>query len=129
MTSDVAEMLVAAESLTTKDMSKKLDNALRVMDNIQMKVVNDYDEIYDLYLELYPAWRMYILCEDPAQRNDFFDEYEALFNAFIEDQKMLLSDLGTLFALQKALLPSNVHVDPDNRIVASVNIADILENF
>lgn len=133
---DVAEMLMAADRLCaaagdTVDDMFRLRSALMMMDQLQRAAAYLYDKTYDDYLDLYPAWCMYILYEgdDPVRLNDLFANYERLLDQYDRGQKDLLEDLGVLLALQKALVPSNVYADPYERILPSVDITDVLSNF
>lgn len=133
MTVDVAEMLVAANTMsadgTVDCQTEKLNRALRTMDEVQRTAASLFDSTYDDCLDLYPAWRMYILCEDPVQRNHLYRDYRRLLKRFIKGQESLMEELGYLIALEKALLPSNTYPDPYGRIKPSADITDILENF
>uniref|UniRef100_A0A2S2PAQ3 Prolyl 4-hydroxylase subunit alpha-2 n=1 Tax=Schizaphis graminum TaxID=13262 RepID=A0A2S2PAQ3_SCHGA len=140
MTRDVAEMLVAAESLgnakatenvdsDTVAMTEKLNRALTAMDEVQKTAADVYDRSYDDFLDLYPAWRMYLLCDDPKHKKALLRSYKSLLARYNTGRKALIRDLGVLMALEKALLPSNAYPDPDNRIPASDNTAAVLENF
>lgn len=130
LTEDVTEMLVAVCMLPMNSrQKKKLVKALHFVDDIQKDTAKLYDDIYDYYLDLYPAWRMYILCEDREQQEDLFEEYKTLLVEFKKSKNKLLENMGVLVALQDALLPSNVYADPNNRIPSEVDIADILENI
>lgn len=136
ITEDVAEMLVAADQLCaaagdTVGDTFRLRNALMMLDQLQRAAAYLYDKAYDDYLDLYPAWRTYILYEgdDPARLDDLFANYTRLLDRYDRGQKDLLEDLGVLLALQKALVPSNVYADPYERILPSVDTADVLSNF
>lgn len=131
MTRDVAEMLVAAESMRSAAGGRgaQLANALRTMDEVQRYAADLYDSAYDDYLDLYPAWRMYILSGDPAQRQALFDDYVTLLGRYEKRQAELVEHLGLLVALQKALLPSNTYVDPYGRIEPSNDTAAVLDEF
>lgn len=136
MTEDVAEMLVASKSLAANSenppdagMTDKLNNALRAMDDIQRHTGQLYDSAYDDYLDLYPAWRMYILSRDPVQQRSLFHDYKKLYKRYEKRQKRLIQNLGLLVGLQKALLPSNAYADPNNRIPPSEDTAAVLVNF
>lgn len=132
ITEDVAEMLVAADQLceaagNTATDTYRLRSALIMMDQLQRAAGYLYDKAYDDYLDLYTSWRTYILYEgnDPA----LFANYMRLLDQYDREQKDLLEDLGVLLALQKALMPSNVFADPYERILPSVDTADVLSNF
>lgn len=133
MTRDVAEMLVAAKTMSvdgTVDLrTNKLNIALRAMDQIQSTAAGLFDTTYDDFLDLYPAWRMYILCQDPKQRKRLFRDYQKLLNKFINGQAALIEELGLLVALEKVLLPSNAYADPYGRIKPSADITEVLDNF
>ncbi|XP_026809125.1 uncharacterized protein LOC113551216 [Rhopalosiphum maidis] len=141
ITRDVAEMLVAAESMgnakaaenvdsdTVAAMTEKLNRALTAMDEVQKTAADVYDRSYDDFLDLYPAWRMYLLCDDPKHKKALLRSYKSLLARYNTGRKALIQDLGVLVALEKALLPSNAYVDPDNRISPSDDIAAVLENF
>lgn len=131
MTRDVAEMLVAAQMFSPNDSPtrKKLNNALRFMDEIQRSTADLYDKTYDDFLDLYPSWRTYLLTEDPKLKNSAFNEYKSLMDRYTDGQKDLIRGLGFLVALQQALLPSNVYVDPDNRIAPSEETTAVLNDF
>lgn len=133
MTRDVAEMLVAAKTMSadgTVDLrAKKLNRALRAMDHIQKTVADLLETTCDDFTDLYPIWRMYILCKDPEQRERLFCDYQVLLDSFINGQAALIEDLGYLVALEKVLLPSNVYADPYGRIKPSSDITEVLDNF
>lgn len=131
MTLDVAEMLVAAEALRARDGdgSDKLRVALETEDELQREAAELYDRSYDLFLDLYPQWRMYVLCEDPVEREKLYAEYLELLARYEQNQEELIADLGILLNLEKALLPSNAYVDPYGRILPSVSTAEILKDF
>jgi len=141
MTMDVAEMLVAAQLLgSAKEevnedndciaaQTDKLNRALTAMDEIQRTVADVYDQCYDYFLELYPAWRMYLLCEDPKHKKDLLQNYKLLLALYNKYRKTLIRELGVLLALEKSLLPSNAYADPDNRIPPSEDTAAVLDNF
>lgn len=141
MTKDVAEMLVAAESLgcakaeddvdpaAAKAQTEKLKRALAAMDEVQRTAADVFDRCYDDFLDLYPAWRMYLLCKDPEHKKALFKTYRTLLGRYNTGRKALIRDLGVLMALEKALLPSNVYADPDHRIKQSADTAAVLDNF
>lgn len=131
MTRDVAEMLVAADSLRTStgELATELENALRTMDDVQRYVADLYDTSYDDYLDLYPAWRMYILSKNPAQQQVLFDDYKTLLDRFEERRSQMIKHIGVLVAFQKALLPHNTYVDPYGRIEPSEDIEGVLDDF
>lgn len=141
MTRDVAEMLVAAQSLgnVTAEINEdhdcvaaqteKLNRALTAMDEIQRTAADVYDRCYDDFLDLYPAWRMYLLCEDPKHKKALLRSYKSLLARYNKGRRALIRDLGVLMALEKSLLPSNVYADPDNRIPPSEDTAAVLDNF
>lgn len=141
MTRDVAEMLVAAQSLgsvkaeANEDhdcvaaQTEKLNRALSVMDEVQRTGADVYDRCYDDFLDLYPAWRMYMLCENPTHKKDLLRSYKSLLARYNKGRRALIEDLGVLVALEKALLPSNAYADPDNRIPPSADTAAVLDNF
>lgn len=141
MTQDVAEMLVANESLGSAKAAKnenaagvmtqteKLNRALKAVDEVQRTAADVYDRCYDDFLDLYPAWRMYLLSKKPKQKKKLFKRYRALLSRYNAGRKALIEDLGLLVGLEKALLPSNAYADPDHRIEPSANTAAVLDNF
>ncbi|CAH1710384.1 uncharacterized protein LOC114129844 [Aphis gossypii] len=141
MTRDVAEMLVAAQSLgnVTAEVHedddcvaaqiKKLNRALAAMDAVQRTGADEYDRCYDYFLDLYPLWRMYLLCEDHKHKKSLLRRYKSLLARYNRCCEALIRDLGVLVALEKALLPSNAYADPDNRILPSEDTAAVLDNF
>ncbi|XP_025194497.1 uncharacterized protein LOC112594089 [Melanaphis sacchari] len=141
MTRDVAEMLVAAESLgsmkaadnadpvAAEEQTEKLNRALLAMDEMQRTAGDVYDRCYDDFLDLYPAWRMYLLCNDPKHKKSLLRSYRSLLVRYDKGRNTLIRDLGVLMALEKALLPSNTYVDPDNRIPPSADTVAVLDNF
>jgi len=128
---DVAEMLVAAKALhsTSNAPPERLFEALRTLEDIQRYAVSLLDSTYDDFLDMYPAWRMYCLSRDPAQRDVFFRDYKVLLDRFTSGQRDLIEYMGLLVMLQKALLPSNAYTDPENRILPSADTAAMLENM
>ncbi|XP_015369475.1 PREDICTED: uncharacterized protein LOC107165649 [Diuraphis noxia] len=142
MTQDVAEMLVAANSLgdtQAKDdkldpvavalQTHRLNRALKTMDEVQRTAADLYDQCYDEFLDLFPAWRMYMFSNDPKHKNKLFNSYCSILTRYNIKQEELLQNLGVLVALEKTLLPSNVYPDPDRRIEPSSDTAAVLENF
>lgn len=133
VTRDVAEMLVAAEALRARDAdgdgSVKVRVALEAQDELQREAAELYDRSYDLFLDLYPQWRMYILCEDPVQREKLYLEYLELLERYERNQEELIADLGILLNMEKALLPSNAYADPYGRILPSISTAEVLKDF
>ncbi|XP_060871255.1 uncharacterized protein LOC132945500 [Metopolophium dirhodum] len=141
MTKDVAEMLVANESLGSAKaadnvdaaeataQTEKLNRALMAMDEVQRTAADVYDRSYDDFLDLYPAWRMYLLCDKPKKKRTLFKRYKALLTRYNAGRKALIEDLGVLVGLEKALLPSNAYADPDNRIKPSADTIAVLDNF
>lgn len=141
MSKDVAEMLVAADSLGAAKaeddldpvrvalQAHKLNMALKAMDEVQRIAADLYDMCYDDFLDLYPAWRMYLLCDEPKHKNELFNSYSSMLARYNMKQDELIQNLGTLVGLEKTLLPSNVYPDPDLRIVPSADTVAVLDNF
>ncbi|KAL5234643.1 hypothetical protein ACI65C_002053 [Semiaphis heraclei] len=142
MSKDVAEMLVAADSLgaaKAKDddldpvavalQAYRLNRALKTMDEVQRIAAKLYDKCYDDFLDLYPAWRMYLLCDDLKHKNELFNSYSEMLARYNMNQDELLEDLGELVGFEKTLLPSNVYPDPDQRIKPSPVTVAVLDNF
>lgn len=130
MTRDVAEMLVAAESLSTNDpRTKKLNKALQIMDELQRCSANLFDRMYDYFLDMYPCWRMYLLSDDEAQKKVLLKEYKKLLRRFNKSQHNLIQELGALVGMEKALLPSNAYVDPNNEVQPTTDIVEVLKNI
>lgn len=141
MTKDVAEMLVANESLGSAKatdnvdpaeaiaQTEKLNRALMAMDEVQRTAADVYDRSYDDFLDLYPAWRMYLLCDQPKKKRTLFKRYKALLSRYNAGRKALIEDLGVLVGLEQALLPSNAYADPDSRIKPSADTIAVLDNF
>lgn len=134
-------MLVANESLgcakATDDehaaeaaaQTEKLNRALMAMDEVQRTAADVYDRCYDDFLDLYPAWRMYLLCKKPKKKRALFKRYRALLTRYTAGRNALIEDLGMLIGLEKALLPSNAYTDPDHLIEPSADTVAVLDNF
>lgn len=130
ITRDVAEMMVAAESLSANDpRTNKLNDALQIMDELQRCSADLFDRMYDDFLDMYPCWRMYLLSTDKAQKKVFLDEYKALLRRFDKSQRNLIQELGALVGMEKLLLPSNAYVDPNNKIKPTADIVEVLKNI
>jgi len=139
MSEDLAEMLVAVDSLGTAAegeadlkaavQTDKLNNALKAMDEVQELVDDLYDKCYNDFLDLYPEWRMYVLCKDPKRKNDLFVSYSSILARYNARLQQYLENLGKLVAYEKALLPSNLFQDPENRIEPSPDTVLVLNNF
>lgn len=133
MTVDVAEMLVAAESLgsttAVAGQTEKINRALTAMDEVQRTAAGVYDQCYDVFLDLYPEWRGYLLCEDPKHKKDLLRKYKSMLSTYNKCRQQLIQDVGVLLALEHALLPSNTYVDPDHQVVQSADTSVVLDNF
>jgi hypothetical protein len=130
MTRDVAEMMVAAESLSANDPgTKNLNKALNILDELQRCSADLFDKMYDDFLDMYPCWRMYLLSNDEAQKNALLKEYKTLLRRFNKSQENLIQELGALVGMEKALLPSNVYVDPKNKVLPTTDVGEILKNL
>lgn len=127
MDKDVAEMLVAAQMMPTSPIRlNKLIAALRTMDKMQRHVANTYETVYDHYLDLYPAWRLYVQADAECRQNRL-DDYTAILGKFTDSQNQLLDDLAMFMELQLMLLPPNVYGDAGS--APSIKTVDLLEDF
>ncbi|VVC28309.1 Hypothetical protein CINCED_3A021596 [Cinara cedri] len=125
----VEQMLTAAKAMTVNDaaMARRLDKALRTMDETDKSEADLADQTFVTYLALYPAWLAYVQAAEPAARESKFAEYQELLKQYEKGQEDMINILLLLIHLQKTLLPSNVLPDPENRIKPALDVADELK--
>lgn len=130
MAKDVAEMLVASNDLAESEgdtiKAEKLNMALCSVDDLQRSVAELYDATYDCYLDLYPAWRMYLLCEIPEDRQLLLSNYMTILKQYRLSKKEFINYFNLLMDLQETLLPSNAFVDRYNLNQPSPDLALLL---
>lgn len=125
----IEPMITAAKAMTVNDevMARQLEKALRKMDETDKAEADVADHMFDTYVELYPAWLAYVQATEPAIRESKFSEYQELLKEYEKAQESMVNILLELILLQKTLLPSNVLLDPENRINSTLNIANELK--